>query len=297
VQTAGATRLAGGVLDGPPLLDFQGGRLEGGGDVLGNVAMGGTLAPGLSAGPAAGQLDVAGTLALAPGSTFEVELLGATRGSEYDSVTATGAVTLGGTLAVDVDDAFRASVPVTPFVLLERIGGSALSGSFANVASGQRVFTPDLDSFVVRYGVGSPAGADRVVLEDFVRFEIVSSLGVNGIAAGGTISLDISGVPVDVVLTPGMTPAQVAAAIAAAVNANATLRQLGIAGLSSGGVFQTNGVIENASSTDPGITLGGPPPVPALGAPAAGLLGLLLTALGLGSSRGAASEPARRNAR
>jgi hypothetical protein len=55
VQTAGSMRLTGGNLEGPPLLDFDGGKLEGGGAIAGDVTMAGTLAPGLSAGPTAGQ--------------------------------------------------------------------------------------------------------------------------------------------------------------------------------------------------------------------------------------------------
>ncbi len=285
VQTAGATRLEGGVLEGPPLLDFQGGRLEGAGAVNGNVTMGGTLAPGLSPGIAAGQLDIVGALTLSGGSHFDVEILGATRGTEYDSVTATQAVALGGTLAVDVDGAFRGSVPATPFVVLEQTAGSPLTGSFTNVASGQRVFTPALDSFVARYGPGSPAGADRVVFEDFVLFTVVSTLDVSGTAAGGTITLVIDGVTVDVVLTPGMTAEQVAAAIAAAINGNAALSQLGIAALANGTHVETNGDIESVNNTDPGITLTGPPLVPALGGAAAALLGVLIAALGVRTQR------------
>ncbi|MBK7948254.1 MAG: hypothetical protein IPK00_05835 [Deltaproteobacteria bacterium] len=274
LQTAGALRLDGGRVQSTPLLNLTGGRLEGGGTVAADVSLGGTLAPGIPPGLAAGQLDVEGTLALLSGSSFSVELLGATRGSQYDAVTTTGNVTLGGSLTVSVAPAYRDAVGVQSFTVLEKTTGGTLAGSFANVASGGRVFTDDLDSFVVQYGAGSPAGTDRVVLSQYVKFEIASSLQVNGLAAGGTLDLEVDGVPISVVTSPGQTAAQVAAAIAAAVNADPTLRPLGIAATASGSTVFSNGSIVVIGDTDPGIRFG--PAVPALSGIGLALLAAML---------------------
>jgi hypothetical protein len=247
--------------------------------------MAGTLAPGLSAGPTAGQLDIGGFLTLEPGSAFEVDLLGSTRGSEYDSVTATGSVTLNGTLGFDVLESFSAQLPDDSFIVLEQTSGSPVSGAFTNVANGDRLFNAAMDSVVVRYGPGSPTGANRVVLEEYVRYEINSGLQITGTAAGGTLTLLIDGVTVVVVLTPGMTAEQVAAAIAAAINANNTLRQMGIVAVSEGDTFFTNGLLTDKTNTDPGITLSSPFAVPALTGIGLALITGLLAAVGLRARR------------
>jgi hypothetical protein len=279
LQTGGALRLEGGSLASTPLLDIQGGALQGTGPVDADVSMGGTLDPGLP-GLAAGQLDIDGTLSQLSGSLFRADLLGPSRGTQYDTTTVTDSVSLGGALEVEVLSSFRDTVPGTPFVLLENTVGSTLGGSFANVASGERVFTPDLDSFVVSYGAGSAFGEDLVVLTDFVKFEVNSTLAVFGTSEGGTITLDIGGVMVSVPLGAGLSASQVAEAIASAINADNTLRQLGIVAFVEGNEVRTNAVVDEITNTDPGIEINPPPMVPGLSGPLLILLAGLLAAVG-----------------
>jgi hypothetical protein len=280
LQTGGAIRLEGRSLSSTPLLDIQGGALQGTGPVDADVSIGGTLDPGLP-GLAAGQLDIDGTLSQLSGSLFRADLLGPTRGTQYDTTTVTDSVSLGGALEVQVLASFRDTVPATPFIVLENTVGSTLGGGFANVASGGRVFTPDLDSFAASYGAGSAFGADQVVLTDYVKFEVNSTLAVFGTSEGGTITLDIGGVIVSVPLGAGLTATQVAEAIASAINADDTLRQQGVAAFVEDDEVRTNAVIDEITNTDPGIQINPPPPlVPGLSGPALILLAGLLAAAG-----------------
>ncbi len=295
VQTSGFTRLSGGRLESSPGLDFQGGSLEGSGDIAADVSMGGTLAPGVPPGLSAGQIDIAGSLGMVPGASFEVEILGATPGTGYDTVTTTDSVVLAGNFGVEVLEGFRDGVSMAePFTVLEDTSGGVITGGFANVGNGNRVYTSALDSFVVRYGAGSATGADRVVLDDFVKFEVASTLDVSGTAQGGTITLEVAGVEIVVVLMPGMTAEEVAEAIAAAINANSTLREMGIAATVDGTEVITNGPITKGSNTDPGIMLNLVPRVPSLQGLALGLLATLLAAAGVRQARRLGPEPRRR---
>ena len=69
--------------------------------------------------------------------------------------------------------------------------------------------------------------------------------------------------------------------LADAVNANDTLRQMGIVAIVNGDQFLTNGLLTDKTITDPGITLSSPFAVPTLTGLGLVLLSGLLAALGL----------------
>lgn len=103
-----------------------------------------------------------------------------------------------------------------------------------------------------------------------------------GTAQGGTIEIALAGVPLSVPTTPGQLAADVAAAVAAAIQADGALQALGVsAAASQGTLFAIGAAIDSIASTDPGIGISGPPPIPALGAGARVALALLLAAIAL----------------
>jgi hypothetical protein len=113
---------------------------------------------------------VQGSLTLSAGGAHSLFFIsGTTRGAGpqsdgYDGVDVSGDLTLGGSLDLTLFDGFTPGA-TDEYTLMT---SSLLSGSFSNVASGGTVLTTDgLGAFTVYYGVGSPYGANDVVLSDF----------------------------------------------------------------------------------------------------------------------------------
>lgn len=160
---------------------FTGGKLTGF-NANSNVRVGeltvtaGTISPGLTSGPS----DPVGTiyfdrLTLEAGAVVEFDIAG-TDPDEHDRlvvpVTTTvvnpyGDLGLGGTLVLRFAEGFENVVLDTDtFTIIEALEAS--TGSFANVAPGQRLFTADgRGSFIVNYGASSAFGANKVVLSQF----------------------------------------------------------------------------------------------------------------------------------
>ena len=100
-----------------------------------------------------------------------------------DQHSATSAA-LAGLLRATFIDAFESSVKSSDvFSLLT--SDQALTGSFDNVASGQRLSTADgLGSFLVTYGLGS-ATPNAVTLSGFIAVPEPAGLGLLALAVGG----------------------------------------------------------------------------------------------------------------
>ena len=101
------------------------GTLGGSGTIGGDVTVDGTLSPGNSPG-----LLTVGSLSLTSSSQTFMQITGADRGTEYDAVDVSGATVLGGTLVVDVGNAFDGD---TTFEFFHFSGGA--SGHFAAVTA------------------------------------------------------------------------------------------------------------------------------------------------------------------
>ncbi len=185
-QVSGRTVLLPGTfppqLRGREGLDFEGGTLEGVGTILADVRNGATTLPGGEDG--FGRLEM-NSLALLPTSELVFEIGGLDPGVEFDVIEVRiGNATLGGDLALELEAA------VDEFSGQERLDVLTapldLVGAFANVASGERLTTRDgLGQFLVSYGPGSPFGADRVVLTDFLPVPEPSAGGLAALACGG----------------------------------------------------------------------------------------------------------------
>ena len=116
-----------GQLGNTALTVNSGGFLGGSGSVLGSVAVlaGGTFSPGNSPG-----LFTADTMALSGVTLMEIDALGV-RGIDYDAVTATNALTYGGTM--EIDFAFLAAVPDSTSFNLFAFGSQ--SGFFTGITT------------------------------------------------------------------------------------------------------------------------------------------------------------------
>ena len=111
------------------------------GIVYGNLAVAGTL----SAGPAAGSLQVNGTLTLQSSATTVVDLAGTSQGSTYDSITASGTVTLAGALQLNFLNGFEnAIVTGNTFTLISVSGsGVKVAGTFDGLPNNSRITIPN----------------------------------------------------------------------------------------------------------------------------------------------------------
>jgi hypothetical protein len=156
------TQLNGGTITAAQTLDFQAGSLTGAGTINGDVISNATISPGASA----GLLSINGSVSLLNGSKLVMEIGGLTQETQYDYLAVGGMVTLDGTLELHMLNGFHLQLdPSQTFTLLT--SKDVLSGVFDNVANGARLTTADgLASFQVNYGVGSPYGANNLVLSD-----------------------------------------------------------------------------------------------------------------------------------
>ena len=135
-QTAGITRLSGGgtisamdpvIVNKLNTITVAGGRLEGTGTIMANVANSGTISTGLSA----GILAITGDLTLASTSTLQIEIGGTTPGTQYDQLHVTGQLALGGTLNVSVINSFN----LTAGNLFDFLDWGSLNGKFSSVTT------------------------------------------------------------------------------------------------------------------------------------------------------------------
>lgn len=121
----------------------------GGGHLVGDAAITGTLAPGASP----GQVGVTGDLTLDGSSTLAVEVDGLVAGTSYDQVVVTGDVDVtGAALDVDLDGALDPAVGTT-FTIIDNQGVSAVTGTFADLPEGQ-TFTVGSEVLAISYAGG-----------------------------------------------------------------------------------------------------------------------------------------------
>ncbi len=160
-QSSGGTTLVGGAQLTASSFNLNGGTLVGIGTINGNLVSTGSplVTPGLSA----GSLTVSGNATLS--GTLAIEIGGLVPGTEHDQLLVGGGLTVGGNLPLALINGF---IPTYGQNLTLANAGSAISGGFANVASGGRVVSADgIHSFSVHYGPDSPFGSDRIVLSGF----------------------------------------------------------------------------------------------------------------------------------
>ena len=161
-QTSGFT-LANGLIDPTGIFDLVDGGLGGSGTIAANVTSGGLIAPGDSA----GTLAVAGDLTMTSAAALAFEIGGLIQGTKYDFLPVSGSASLDGDLEFSFFDGGQNLIGDTD--ALEVLGATIITGSFFNVASGDRLLASDgKGSFIVNYGSGSPFNPGSVILSNFM---------------------------------------------------------------------------------------------------------------------------------
>lgn len=124
-------------------ITLTGGLLGGTGTVGTITASGGTVSPGLSPG-----ILTSGAVSLGAASTFFVELDGATVGSGYDQLNATGGVTLS---SPTLSGTAGATHPAgTTFVIIDNVSAGTISGTFSGLPEASLV-TLSGQTFAISY--------------------------------------------------------------------------------------------------------------------------------------------------
>ena len=164
-QTAGNFLLAGGSVQSTNALNFQGGLIDAWGSINAAIMNNATLRPALGG----SGLNVTGNISLLSSSQLTFQLSGLTQGTQYGFLNVNGMVGLGGNLAVALLGSFE---PSNSDVFTVLSSTAALTGAFANVASGDGLLVSDSSGvFTVTY-----SGSD-VVLSNFMP--VVSADGLN----------------------------------------------------------------------------------------------------------------------
>ncbi|QJE95286.1 InlB B-repeat-containing protein [Luteolibacter luteus] len=149
-------------------------RLQG--TVVAPLTVAGSISP--AAPGSTGALQVNGSMTLQAGSSTSIELGGTSVGSTYDKITSTGAVTIAGSLQVDLVNNFHDTVAGSSVFTV--IQGSSVTGTFTGLPNGSRyTLSNDRGSFRVNYT------ATTVTLDDWQP--VVTSLAWDpGTAEAGT---------------------------------------------------------------------------------------------------------------
>ena len=188
IWASGTLNLNGGRLTAAAIRHDEGGSFNftGGtfnvGTFTGNLTnAGGALAPGAVAGlseAAYGTTNITGNYDQQTGATLALEIGGQSVGTQHDSVVITGNANLDGELRLTLIGGYVPSA-TDAFTVLS--AGGAISGTFNNVAAGQRLETLDgTGSFLVHYGVGS-LNESEVVLTAFELAPIPGDFNQDGV--------------------------------------------------------------------------------------------------------------------
>jgi hypothetical protein len=146
----------------------SGTTLGGSGTIGGSVnvaSSGANLAPGATGSGSTAILNT-GSLTLASGSNFSVDLHGAVAGTSYDQVNVTGTVTItGSNLVLNSVSGLTAGEHL---FIVEKDGSDPVTGTFSGLANGA-MFTQDGVTLTINYdGSGQSAGGDIELTVDSV---------------------------------------------------------------------------------------------------------------------------------
>ena len=132
--------------------------LDGTGIITSDFTNHGTIMPGNSI----GSITVQGTTTLSSTSRIILDITGSTPSSSNDLFASTGTINLDGNLFLRFSSGIN---PLNANETITIIDGGTLSGTFNNIANGQRLYTNDNSaSFIVNYGPDSPFDSNKVVL-------------------------------------------------------------------------------------------------------------------------------------
>ncbi len=147
------------------------------------IVSNGVIAPGVPASPgspAFGFLNLVAAVELGDTSLLEFEIGGDTTGVSFDYLSVWGGLELGGNLSVAVVNGFTPA-ETDRFQIIHTPATDALTGAFANVASGATMLSQDgLWEFTVTYGDGAVELSNFVLIPEPASVSIL--LAVSGLA-------------------------------------------------------------------------------------------------------------------
>ncbi|QDV68641.1 Serine-aspartate repeat-containing protein D precursor [Rosistilla carotiformis] len=194
---SGRLNMDGSLADGPAASDVvvaSGATLGGSGTVNGAVQLNSTAM--LSPGSSPGRLTT-GDLRLTSGSTFFVEIDGATASTEYDQIVANGTVDLGGA-TLDAARTYAALLTDT-FLIIDNVGSDSVTGTFNGLVEGG-VVAIDGTNFQISYLGGDGNDVTLTPMPNVVKGAKFEDLNANGVRdpgepglAGWTIFVDTNG--------------------------------------------------------------------------------------------------------
>ncbi|MCA9948735.1 MAG: hypothetical protein KDE48_03745 [Anaerolineales bacterium] len=111
-----------------------------------NTTFDGTLAPGLSP----GTFSVNGDVSFADDSSFAVELTGATTTGPHDKLTATGGVTIGSNVSLNLDTSGYTTHQTGVITLIQN-GNGAVNGTFNGLPEGAETNNGGSPNFIISY--------------------------------------------------------------------------------------------------------------------------------------------------
>jgi len=145
----------------------------------------GTIAPGLPTTPGeneAGYLGMGASLVLSSTSVLNIEIGGGTTLFTHDTVAA-GVITLGGELKLTQFNGYTPD-PAVSLTVVDSSFSNGITGTFTNIASGQRLTTTDgAGSWLVTYDPGNTTS--DVVISDYQPIPEPGSLGLLALGASG----------------------------------------------------------------------------------------------------------------
>jgi len=148
-NSGGTIDISTGTLDTPGTLSLGAGLLTGSGTLLSPVtATDGFVRPG---GLGTAKLSVTGNVSLTKAAELRIELNGLTLGTQYDQLSVTGTVTLGGPL--DLVSGYGAQVGDT-FLIVDNDGTDAVAGTFAGLPQGSKFYSKGVE-YQIDYASGS----------------------------------------------------------------------------------------------------------------------------------------------
>ena len=207
-QSGGSTTVNGTLVSTASTLTINGGSLSGTGQVQGNVLNhAGQFNPGGTG--VAGAFQIQGNYTQDSGGTFNADLGGTTAGSLYDQLNAAGAVSLSGTLNVNLINGFSPASGNAFQVITGSVGGTFATINGLNLG-GSLFLNPvysgtDFQLQTVNNATTTTALTPAIASPTYGQVEsftaVVTAVGVGLPTPTGTVSFLVDGVPLGTTVT------------------------------------------------------------------------------------------------
>ena len=156
------------------------------GFITGTLINHGTISPGFSANQGK-SLALTADVTLSATSVLDIEVGGGTTNNSFDTIAGLGDVVLGGELKITRFNDYTPS-PSATLTIVDSVFSNGITGSFSNVADGERLLTTDgSGSWLVQYGPGY-ANSDVVITD----FRLTGDLNADGFVGIDDLNIVLS---------------------------------------------------------------------------------------------------------